>query len=307
MQAVNFLNNYNRLVSIAEEWLCAEPLAAKSSTVLEDACRYSLGGGGKRLRPVLVLSAAELVDVPFEKIKGYTLAVEYIHTFSLIHDDLPQVDNDAIRRGRPTCHLQFGEAVALLAGDCLMGKAFAAISGDKSLEAAAAVELTALLSKAMVELCDGQMMDLEAAKNCCAEQKTPAGAKTSEELLRERHLKKTGALIRASLLGPVACMPVPEAQEEARKQLEIYGTNLGLLFQITDDILDVTSTSAVLGKTVRADEKHGTPTYVTVYGIDKALKLAMCAADAANEALLLFGKKADFLHCLCRWVLERKR
>lgn len=306
MTECNFINNFRRLVGLWESWLSEEFSPSSLCSSLEEAYRYSLFSPGKRLRPVLALASAEMLNVPFSRIKPFALAIEYIHTFSLIHDDLPAMDNDSLRRGKPTCHVKFGEATALLAGDALVGKAFSLLASRAEEEPEICASLTGLLARTLVELCEGQMMDLEASGRGSPSEQCLLDDSREQELLEERHMKKTGALIRASLIGPTRFLQ-GTVQRETEKRLSEYGSCLGLLFQITDDILDATSTTEVLGKDAASDARQGTPTYVSVFGLEQAGDLAAEVAIKAKCALSPFGEKAAFLVWLCDYVLERER
>jgi geranylgeranyl diphosphate synthase type II len=240
---------------------------------LEEAMRYSLLAGGKRVRPVLTLSTAAAVGAQADSVLPFAAAVELIHTYSLIHDDLPAMDDDAMRRGRPTCHVAFGEDVAILAGDGLYAEAFShllsAASQPPERVLAAAAELAAATgADGMV---GGQYVDVSGA--------APAGPAG----LRRLHELKTGRLIRASVTGVLLLTATKTDAEQ--DPLGRYAAELGVLFQIVDDILDVTGTDEALGKPHGSDAKHGKRTYVSEFGLDGAKRLAK-EAHAACAALL---------------------
>lgn len=246
-----------------------EPLTAG----LEEAMRYSLLGGGKRIRPVLALATARAIGMEPGEAMPLAAALELIHTYSLIHDDLPAMDDDALRRGQPTCHVKFGEDVAILAGDGLYAEAFRHLLTHQrtapELVLLAAAELAA--ATGVNGMVGGQYADVNAAS-------PPGGA-----ALRRLHELKTGRLIGASvrcvlLLGGVADGP-------AAVQFDRFATELGVLFQIVDDILDVTGTDDALGKPRGSDERHGKRTYVSEFGIDRARELAAQSHEMALHAL----------------------
>ena len=258
------------------------------------AARYSLLGGGKRIRAVLVLSVCEMLDGDMQTAENFAAAVEMLHCYSLIHDDLPCMDNDDLRRGRPSCHKAFGEATAMLAGDVLLTEAFEVVanaSGSPQACVAAARALGAGAgSRGMVY---GQELDL----------KYEALAAT-EEQLRLIHRNKTGALINAAVQMVAAAAGATQLQCAA---LAEYAYGLGLVFQIVDDVLDVTSTPEQLGKPIGSDSENGKTTFVTLYGAEGAMELAQrlneqtCAGVQAH-----FGEKATFLRQLAQQLLVRK-
>lgn len=258
------------------------------------AARYSLLGGGKRIRAVLVLSVCDMLGGDMRAAEQFAAAVEMLHCYSLIHDDLPCMDNDDLRRGRPSCHKAFGEATAMLAGDVLLTEAFEVIANAPA-EPQACVSAARALgagagSRGMVY---GQELDL----------KYEALAAT-EEQLRLIHRNKTGALINAAIqMGAAAAGASPQQC----KALEAYAYGLGLVFQIVDDVLDVTSTAEQLGKPIGSDSENGKTTFVTLYGPDGAMELAQRLNDQTCAALQEhFGTKAAFLQQLAQQLLVRK-
>jgi geranylgeranyl diphosphate synthase type II len=246
-----------------------EPLTAG----LEEAMRYSLLAGGKRIRPVLALATARAVGLEQGNVMPLAGAIELIHTYSLIHDDLPAMDDDALRRGQPTCHVKFGEDVAILAGDGLYAEAFAHLlrnqrsAPERVLEAAA--ELAA--ATGVNGMVGGQYADVS------AETASGGGA------LRRLHELKTGRLIGASVLCVLLLSGVEDAAES--EPFRRFAAELGVLFQIVDDILDVTGTDDALGKPRGSDERHGKRTYVSEFGIERARDLAAESHRMAREAL----------------------
>jgi len=281
---------------------------SQASAALEDACakflpeesevcraaRYSLLGGGKRIRAVLVLSVCDMLGGDPQTARAFSAAVEMLHCYSLIHDDLPCMDNDDLRRGRPSCHKAFGEATAMLAGDVLLTEAFEAIANAPAcpqacVQAAKALGLGAG-SRGMVY---GQELDL----------KYEALAAT-EEQLRLIHRNKTGALINAAVqMGAAAA----GADADQCRALEAYAYGIGLVFQIVDDVLDVTSTPEQLGKPIGSDSENGKTTFATLYGVDGAMALAQRVNEKTCSALReTFGEKSAFLEQLAQQLLTRK-
>lgn len=274
------------------EELCDEYLPQKAE--IGRAARYSLLGGGKRVRAVLALAACQLAGKSAEIALDYACALEMLHCYSLIHDDMPCMDNDDFRRGRPSCHKQFGEATALLAADALVTAAFEVIA-KAELSPESRCHAAAVLAKAggARGMLYGQELD----------KKYETQSATEEQLL-ELHAHKTGALILAAAeLGCTAA----EAEPALRCALERYAAELGLVFQIVDDILDVTSTTEELGKPVGSDEENNKTTFVSLYGLEGARRLAQSHNEAALAALQELGTEADFLSCLATDLLQRKK
>jgi geranylgeranyl diphosphate synthase, type II len=260
---------------------------------LYEAMRYSVMAGGKRFRPALVVLAARLLGAKDEAALGPACAIELVHTYSLIHDDLPAMDNDDFRRGRPTSHKVFGEALAILAGDALLTEAFAVLARDAR-PAAQAVRLVRELAAAAgaCGMVGGQVADLDAERN-------PRSTVTVETI----HRWKTARMIEGAVnLGAI----VGGARGQAAEQLSRYGRHLGLAFQIADDLLDARGTTAELGKTAGKDAAHGKRTYVQVYGLDEARQRARAELNAALNAVDEFGGKADDLRDLARFCVERE-
>jgi geranylgeranyl pyrophosphate synthase len=306
-----WLEARRRAVDAALERVLPAPPAAPASVC--DAMRYSVMAGGKRLRPMLVLAAAEAVC---ERHGGSTsaavivalpaaCAVELIHTYSLVHDDLPAMDNDTMRRGRPTAHVAFGEGMAILSGDGLLTEAFALLAREPTAGAdgsAAPIELARRRLRAVGVIADaagaagmvgGQAIDLRAAE--------PGAAPLDAEALAAMHVRKTGALIRGSALaGAVLAGASPE--EEAA--IGEYGEALGLAFQIVDDILDVEGASADLGKTAGKDAAAGKPTYPALFGLGESRRLAADCAVRARAALERSGLGGQ-LPAIVDWVIGR--
>ena len=260
-----------------------------------NAMRYSLEGGGKRIRPVLMLESCRLCGGTPEDALDFACALEMIHTYSLIHDDLPCMDNDDLRRGKPSCHIAFGEATAVLAGDALLTEAFHAAAASSFAtkhpdRAVAAIALLAELAGAC-GMVGGQTIDLESE-----------GQQISLERLRLMDKLKTGALMKAACAVGAVLAGATKAQRAA---LEAYADNLGQAFQITDDILDVTGDSQTLGKPVGSDNEQNKSTYVSLLGLDAAKEKAADCTAQALWALAVFGDDADFLRQIAERLLKR--
>ncbi len=263
-----------------------------------EAMRYSLFAGGKRIRPILCLAGAEAITDDPQKImalRPILCAIECIHTYSLIHDDLPAMDNDTLRRGKPTNHMLYGEAGAILAGDGLLTYAFDLITdrSNSTVSSDTRLEIAHILARAAGSfgMVGGQVLDIENEH-----QDFPF------ETLRTIHENKTGALILAStLVGAIGT----GASEEERKHLTIYGKEIGLAFQIVDDLLNVTAATEQLGKSAGSDADHGKATYPAFFGLDETKKLAQQAVEKARAALQNFDHKADPLRALATYIATR--
>jgi farnesyl diphosphate synthase len=264
------------------------------------AMRYGVLDGGKRVRPLLVLAAAQAVHGLREAAMRAACAVELIHAYSLVHDDMPCMDNDVMRRGKPTVHVQYGEAQAMLAGDAMQALAFEVLTptsvepGSTGVPPILQARLCALLARAAghAGMAGGQAIDLAST-----------GKPLGEQALRDMHHRKTGALLQASVLMGAACGSATAAQWAA---LAEYGDALGLAFQVVDDILDVTQASVTLGKTAGKDIDNNKPTYVTVLGLDAARRHANELRDTAQAALARSGlPDAAWLSLLADKVVER--
>jgi geranylgeranyl diphosphate synthase type II len=270
------------------------PAATTRPTRLHEAMRYSLLGGGKRLRPVLTLASAELLGASDDLALPAAVAVECIHTYSLIHDDLPCMDNDDLRRGRPTAHKQFDEATALLAGDALLTEAFVILSTHYAAQPALAHALIRELASAAGSrrLIGGQMEDL------LAEKKADATAAELEFI----HLNKTAAMIEVSLVLGGLCAHASAATIE---ELRTIGRHLGFAFQIMDDVLDATADTATLGKTAGKDAKADKTTFVKLHGIVASRRIAQEHSDAARSALTSLPGDQAFLTSLINAMATR--
>lgn len=288
-----YLRERARLVDDAlERYLPHEEMRPQ---VLHRAMRYSTLSGGKRLRPVLVIAGAEAVGGKAETVLPTACGIELIHTFSLIHDDLPAIDNDTLRRGRPTCHVQFGEAVAILAGDALFATAFELIA--RNVETAPAERVVQVLhviaeasgTRGMV---GGQMVDIESE-----------GKQVDAETLEYIHRHKTAALIRASVVSGAVLAGAEQWQVDA---LSRYGELTGLAFQIADDLLNVTGDPRKTGKAVGTDAERGKATYPALFGIEASRERAYQLVQQAVDALQPFGEKAEPLRAIAYLVVERE-
>lgn len=266
---------------------------------------YSVMAGGKRLRPILVLAAIEICGGKADHALPTACAMELIHTYSLVHDDLPAMDDDDLRRGRPTNHKVFGEDMAILTGDALLTAAFELMTRNARLpgvKAANVVEAMRVVSagagaKGMV---GGQVADIKADRGRWKKLKG-SGFSSPDKLLKFIHLNKTAALIRASLLAGAALGGGTAAQKKA---LDRYGRSIGLAFQIQDDVLDKVGDKKKLGKK-GSDAKNKKLTFVTLYGLRAAQKKAKVLVRSAHQSLKPFGRKAEFLHALADYVLNR--
>ena len=275
-------------------------IAAESPAALGQAMRYAVLDGGKRLRPLLVLATAEAVGDASSRPAALNAAcaIELIHAYSLVHDDMPCMDNDVLRRGKPTVHVQFGEAQALLAGDALQTLAFEFLTPlDGSVPAAVQGACVGLLARASgyQGMAGGQAIDLASV-----------GQRLTEDQLRQMHRLKTGALLLCSVQMGAACVPGVSAPVQAA--LQRFGEALGLAFQVVDDVLDVTADSATLGKTAGKDEAADKPTYVALMGLEAAMAYADALAQQAMQALADTGlpeARLAALRALTAMVVER--
>jgi len=285
----------NRVDSALDNWL---PHPAGPETHLQEAMRYSvIGGGGKRVRPVLVYAAGQALNIELDKLDACACAVEIIHAYSLIHDDLPAMDDDDLRRGRPTCHKAFDDATAILAGDALQAMAFEILAKDEHMgcNADTRINMIRLLAEASgsVGMAGGQAIDLAAV-----------GQQLSLEELENMHRLKTGALIRASVVLGAMC--APQINDEILQKLDIYADCVGLAFQIHDDVLDVIADTETLGKPQGSDEQQNKPTYPALLGLEGARERALSLHHQALDALDIFDDSADTLRTLSAYIVERE-
>ena len=294
-----------RRVIDTESWARAQLAAVEQALqawVPEDApaglglaMRYGVLDGGKRLRPLLVLATCQAVAGHAEAALRAAVAVELIHAYSLVHDDMPCMDNDVLRRGKPTVHVQYGQAQAMLAGDAMQALAFEVLTPDKAVPPALQARLVALLARSAghAGMAGGQAIDLASI-----------GHALDEAELRDMHRRKTGALLQASVLMGAAC---GHCDATAWQALSDYGAAIGIAFQVVDDILDVTQASETLGKTAGKDLDHNKPTYVSVMGLDGARRAAEALRRQAQLALSGsgLGAAAELLAALADRVVER--
>lgn len=272
------------------------PSSDTPPTTLHDGMRYATLGGGKRLRALLCHAAGELVEADPIILDGAASAIEMIHAYSLVHDDLPAMDNDLLRRGLPTVHVRYGEAMAILVGDGLQAQAFAVL-GDLPATPAQRIALLKELASASSSLgmVGGQAIDLASV-----------GRVLAREQLEQMHRLKTGALLRASIFMGAHCGPLP-LSADLHAALDGYQRAVGLAFQVVDDILDVTTDAATLGKTPGKDAQDNKPTYVSLLGLDASRALAGDLRERAHAALAPLGKPAMHLHELADMVVHRVR
>ena len=270
------------------------PTAATVPNTLHEAMRYSALDGGKRLRPLLVLAAAELGEADAAALEQAMAAIEMVHVYSLVHDDMPPMDNDSLRRGKPTCHVQYDEATALLVGDALQTQAFDVLSRPTGLPAARQLKMVSVLAQASGSLgmAGGQAIDL-----------ANVGKAMNQTQLEQMHGLKTGALIRAAVaLGALSC---PELDDAALQRLDQYAAKLGLAFQVIDDVLDCEADTATLGKTAGKDVDNDKPTYVKLMGLAAARTYAETLVADAVTLLEPFGEEALRLRQLAEYVTAR--
>jgi geranylgeranyl pyrophosphate synthase len=284
-----------RVEQAMDQWL---PAPDTHPTRLHQAMRYAALGGGKRVRPMLVYATGEAVGVEPQELDGVASAIEVIHAYSLIHDDLPAMDNDDLRRGRPTCHRAFDEATAILAGDALQALAFYILAHDPTIRAAANTRLAMIenlaLSCGSRGMAGGQAIDLASV-----------GRILGIAELEDMHIHKTGALIRSSVR--LAAMSLPGISDTLLECLDHYGKCVGLAFQIRDDILDVEGDTEVIGKAQGADSALSKPTYPSLLGLEGAKRRATDLHEEALRTLEPLGHRADTLRDISRYIVERAR
>lgn len=262
---------------------------------LHETMRYAALDGGKRLRPLLVLAASELGEAVPDAVEAAMAAIELIHVYSLVHDDMPAMDNDSLRRGRPTCHIRYGEAAALLAGDALQTLAFDLLSRPTALPPQRQLHMLSTLARASGSLgmAGGQAIDL-----------ANVGRSITQSELEQMHSLKTGALIRAAAaLGGLSC---PDLTDHDLQRLDRYAARLGLAFQVIDDVLDCEADTATLGKTAGKDADNDKPTYVKLMGLSTARQYAETLVAEALETLEPFSSRAAHLRGLAQFVTARK-
>jgi geranylgeranyl pyrophosphate synthase len=281
---------------VARELDLRLPAADTAPERLHAAQRYSVLGPGKRVRPLLVYATGKSLGIPENQLDAAACAIELIHAYSLVHDDLPAMDDDDLRRGRPTCHIQFDEATAILAGDALQVLAFQILARDAAAPAdpARRLKLIEILADASgtAGMAGGQALDL------AAEGRTLTVAE-----VEEMHARKTGALIRASVTMASHCAAIPESR---RACLDFFAAKIGLAFQIQDDLLDIEGDPKVIGKAVGADKEHQKPTYPATVGVPAARAKLLELHDEALTALAPLGAAAAPLVALSNWLVARR-
>jgi geranylgeranyl diphosphate synthase type II len=289
------LREYQARVETAlDKWLPNDDIEPAS---LHKAMRYAVMGGGKRIRPVMVYACGETFGVDLAALDGPAVAVELIHAYSLIHDDLPAMDNDDLRRGKPTCHKAFGEATAILAGDAIQALAFHVLAEDQHIKVNAAQRLRMINTLAVTSgsfgMAGGQAIDLASV-----------GQRLTLAELENMHNHKTGALICASVqLGALSNSNILPGQFN---KVTDYARYIGLAFQVQDDILDIESDTETLGKPQGSDIERNKPTYPNLLGLDEAKRIAHSLHDKAVDALLSFDDRADILRQIADYIVERK-
>ncbi|MBF0453863.1 MAG: polyprenyl synthetase family protein [Magnetococcales bacterium] len=292
MDLTEYINRRKQQVDTALDQLV--PGAHKPPQRLNQAIRHSLIDGGKRLRPILLLACAEAVGSATDKLLPFACALECIHTYSLIHDDLPAMDDDDLRRGRPTCHKAYDEATAILAGDGLLTFAFElAARPIEGVPASASLAMVVQLAQdaGIHGMVGGQMMDMQAEDR---------PVELAE--LQSIHIRKTGALIRASCLAGAR---LGGGEEQQVQKLKRYGEAIGLAFQIADDILDIVGDTALLGKSTGQDQQHAKATYPALMGLSQAREEADSMVSEALRCLEDFSEAADPLRALARYITDR--
>ena len=270
------------------------PTTSTGQDMLHEAMSYVSVGGGKRFRPLLVAAAARLGAAEAEALSQAMAAIEYVHVYSLVHDDMPEMDNDSLRRGKPTCHVQYDQATALLVGDALQTLAFDVLSRPVNLPAAQQLQRVQVLARASGSegMAGGQGIDL-----------ANVGKDLSLAQLQHMHGLKTGALIRAAVaLGGLSCSDVSDT---LLADLDVYADKLGLAFQVIDDVLDCEQDTATLGKTAGKDEEANKPTYVKLLGLEGARTQAISLAEEAKAAVATYGDAAAALLGLADYVIKR--
>lgn len=276
-----------------ERWL---PPSDVNPMCLHQAMRYAVLAPGKRVRPILVYATAAALGIDLERVDGAASAVEIIHAYSLIHDDLPAMDDDDLRRGRPTCHRKFDEATAILAGDALQALAFYIISHDPKMTPDSASRLQMIEKLSLFSgsrgMAGGQAIDLAAV-----------GKSLNVAELETMHIHKTGALICTCI--QLAALSTDQLSTQQQQALDSYAKSIGLSFQVQDDILDVTGDTATLGKAQGADSARNKPTYPSIIGLEASQEKTRELHRKALKALSIFGEEADILRYISAWFVER--
>ena len=292
MNAPNAIKNYKkRINSLLDEAL---PLSNNLST-LNDAMRYAVINGGKRIRPLLIYGSGMCLDIQINKLDIPAISIELLHAFSLVHDDLPSMDNDDLRRGLPTTHKKFSEATAILAADALQILAFELIANSRPLSDHEKTKLILLIAKACGSsgMTGGQSIDLASE-----------GKTLNKSELHEMHAMKTGALIHASIMAPFYLMGT--SKHDTQKTMSEYGWTLGLAFQIRDDLLDIEETTEVIGKTANSDIKNNKATWPSLFGVKESHKYCDELLAKCLDHLEIFNHKADPLRWLTNYLINRQ-
>ena len=290
----HFTQYRERVDGALDQWLPREQIHPSH---LHQAMRYSTFNGGKRVRPLLVYLTGEALAVPVSQLDGPACAIELIHSYSLVHDDLPAMDDDDLRRGKPTCHKAYDEATAILVGDGLQALAFSILAQDKKMleNAQARLNMCALLAQASGSrgMVGGQAIDLASV-----------GKQLTLAELQDMHIHKTGALIRASVM--LAAYSKPDIEPEQEKNLDHYAKCIGLNFQIKDDILDIEGNTETLGKPQGSDIEADKPTYPAIVGMNEAKQMMMDLHQEAIDSLSPFGDEAEPLRDLAKYIVNRE-
>ncbi len=286
----DFFSEVSALVTDEMDWLI--PASGPAPSSLREAMRWSLFGGGKHFRPGLVFAVGRTFGAADDRLVRAAAAIEMLHTYSLIHDDLPSMDDDELRRGRDTCHVKFGESTAILAGDALQALSFQAIAEDERLSNETRLELMTGLARAAAKMVIGQQLDLEAE-----------GQSLALEQVANIHANKTGALIAFSATagGLIAGVSDP-----LRSEIAEFGKTIGLLFQVTDDLLDVTQPTEQLGKTAGKDAATGKSTYPSVLGIDETLTVISRLRTTASETADRLTERPGVVHSIIDYLADRR-
>ena len=275
----------------------ALPAAERTPRSLHEAMRYAVLNGGKRVRPLLVYAAGEALDVAVDALDAPAAAIELIHAFSLVHDDLPAMDDDDLRRGKPTVHRKFDEATAILAGDALLPLAFSLLGRSTALDDRQKVQLLNLVSTASgsVGMTGGQAIDLASE-----------GRRLPADELEEMHRLKTGALIHACVMS-ACCIGDFQPGTEEERSMDVFGSSIGLAFQIRDDLLDVEGDTHTIGKTAGADERRNKATWPALFGVEESRRCCDDLLARAQDALATFGERGDSLRWLANYIVKRAR
>ena len=280
-----------RVNSRLESYLSSIPSSSNFSSELKNIMKYSVLAGGKRFRPILTYTVAGLFDSEFEKVDSSACAIELIHIYSLIHDDLPAMDDDDIRHNQPACHKVFGEAQAILAGDGLQALAFHIISSDPLVHSSTKIKLLELLSSSSYAMAEGQSIDLSVVSK-----------KVDLNVLDQMHQKKTGALLNCAIkFGAL----LNDASEKDLSILELFSNHVGLAYQVQDDVLDVTTSDEVLGKRQNSDAVKNKPSYPAIIGLDKSIKTFENLYQGALDELSHLSVDAEPLRLLTKRLMKR--